>query len=105
MDPKVVYQLSFFAFTVSPSRVLNFVLNLLNLPQCPCLNGLLARASDIFNHALFGVIGSLQARSVSLNNGQYRDDALSDLRMRMQFAGDFRVAEVLGCHLVHEPHL
>ena len=100
MAPKVVCQLSFFTFSVSPSCAPHFLLSLLNLPQCPGLHGFLAHASDLFNQPFFGVIGSLDARTISLNNRQYRDDALSDLRMRMQFAGDFLIAEVLGCHFV-----
>jgi hypothetical protein len=98
MAPKVVCQLSFFTFAVSTSCVSHFLLSLLDLPQCPGLHGLLAHAPDLFDQAFFSVIGSPQARCIGLNNRQDRDDALSDLRMCMQFSGDFFVAEVLICH-------
>ena len=100
MAPKVVCQLSFFTFAVSPSCAPHFLLRLLNLTQCPGLHGLLAHASDFFNQSFFSVIGSLQARFFGLNNRQYRDDALSNVGVTVQFAGDFFVAELLGCHRV-----
>ena len=71
MAPKVVCQLSFFTFAVSPSCAPHFLLRLLNLTQCPGLHGLLTHASDFFDQALLGVIGSFQTRSISLHNRQY----------------------------------